>query len=134
MWFEVGTKPEEEWPLTKNAAWEQAPEPEEAFDFEAKPSRFYIDVEAVGSVPPKDIINKGLDLLIYKLEDVRNSLEQHLQARPVAGFDQIGGQTVYGGGRTTYGTGTTPFGAGATAGGATPGWGGGRTPRAALNL
>lgn len=133
LWFEVGTKPEDEWPLSKNAQFERPPEPDEPFDYMQPPSRFYYDVEGVGSLPPKDIVTEGLKGLVFKLDGIRSSLEGFLQSRPIGQFDGgvagAGGGTAYGGfdggagggGRTTYG-GTTPFGGG---GGRTPMWGGG---------
>jgi len=58
LWYEVGTKPEQEWPASKNASLERAPREDEGVDWAHKPSRFYYDVEASGSLKPEDIVQK----------------------------------------------------------------------------
>lgn len=79
LWFEVGTKAEDEWPVSENgkvrsslisrtnevdresrvlAQYEKKPEENEAFEFNEKPSRFYYDVEAVGQLKPEEIVLK----------------------------------------------------------------------------
>lgn len=120
LWFEVGTKPEDEWPLSKNAHFESAPEADEPFDYNQQPSRYYFDVETVGSLPPADIVAQGLKRLVYKLEATKDGLNKAVNKPGPAG-----GATVYdmggaaAGGRTAYGGGSA-YGRG----GGTPGYGG----------
>ncbi|KAJ8097329.1 DNA-directed RNA polymerase [Lipomyces tetrasporus] len=64
-WFEVSA--EREWPKSKNASWEEPPKENEPFDYNAAPERFYIDVEAVGSLPPNEIVTEGITALQQKL-------------------------------------------------------------------
>lgn len=82
LWFEVGTNPRDEWPVSANgqvscavsgfedfrndaevsarAKFEREPalDGSDPFDFNAKPSRFYYDVETVGQLPPEEIVAK----------------------------------------------------------------------------
>jgi DNA-directed RNA polymerase II subunit RPB3 len=55
-WFEQDERAE--WPLSENAAEEDPPREDEAFDFLAKPEKFYMTVETVGSLKPKEVITK----------------------------------------------------------------------------
>ncbi|KAK9463025.1 DNA-directed RNA polymerase [Lipomyces oligophaga] len=64
-WFEVSA--EKEWPKSKNADWEEPPRENEPFDYNAVPERFYMDVEAVGSLPPNEIVLEGVKALQQKL-------------------------------------------------------------------
>ncbi|KAK9491371.1 DNA-directed RNA polymerase [Lipomyces doorenjongii] len=64
-WFEVAA--DKEWPKSKNASWEEPPKENEPFDYNATPERFYIDVEAVGSLPPNEIVTEGITALQQKL-------------------------------------------------------------------
>ena len=59
-----------EWPLSSNAAFEQPPDPSAPFDYEAVPQTFYYNVEGVGSVPVKDVVEQGLDILINGLASI----------------------------------------------------------------
>jgi DNA-directed RNA polymerase II subunit RPB3 len=59
LWYEVGTDPKQEWPVSSNKVYEREPAEDEPFDFEAQPSRFYMDVEGVGSIKPEDIVVKA---------------------------------------------------------------------------
>jgi DNA-directed RNA polymerase II subunit RPB3 len=45
-----------EWPASENANQEEPADPEEPFDYEARPGRFYFDVETVGSVSPGEVV------------------------------------------------------------------------------
>lgn len=107
LWFEVGTDPRAEWPLTKNAKYERPPLDDEPVDYTSKPSRFYFDVESAGSLKPDDIVIKGIESLIVKLAAVQQGIQAALGE----------GGTVNPDGRNTPYMGT-PFGGG---GGATPG-------------
>ncbi|KPV74398.1 uncharacterized protein RHOBADRAFT_15917 [Rhodotorula graminis WP1] len=63
LWFEVGTDPRDEWPVSENGKYEKKPEDSDPFPFDEKPSRFYYDVEAVGQLKPEDIVLKVRPLL-----------------------------------------------------------------------
>lgn len=58
LWFERGTDPKKEWPVSKNGRYERDLREGEGIDFAGRPSRFYYDVETVGSLPPEDIVIK----------------------------------------------------------------------------
>ena len=53
-WFEED--PKNEWPLSENAKEEEPPREDEPFDFNAKPEKFYFDVETVGSLSPQEVV------------------------------------------------------------------------------
>ena len=53
-WFEVDERGE--WPLSENAKEEEPPGDDDVFDFNAKPEKFYIDVETVGSLNPQEVV------------------------------------------------------------------------------
>ncbi|GAA6062926.1 hypothetical protein JCM10212_007157 [Sporobolomyces blumeae] len=74
LWYEVGTKPEDEWPVSGNGKYEKKPDENEAFEFNEKPSRFYYDVESVGQLKPEEIVLKGFDALIVQLGQLRQGL------------------------------------------------------------
>jgi len=123
LWFEVGTDPKAEWPLTKNAKYERAPLDDEPVDFSSKPSRFYFDVESSGSLKPDDIVVKGIESLIVKLASVQQGIQAALGEG--GGLNPDGRNTPYmgtpfggGGGGTTPGS--RPDGTYSTYGGATP--------------
>ena len=59
-----------EWPLSTNAGFETAPDASEPFDYNAVPSTFYFNAESVGSIAVKDVIEKGLDILMDNLAGV----------------------------------------------------------------
>lgn len=40
----------------KSAAYETEPEPDEPFDYNAKPGTFYLEAEGTGSMPVKDVV------------------------------------------------------------------------------
>jgi len=40
----------------KSAAYEAEPEPDEPFDYNAKPGTFYIEAEGTGSMPVKEVV------------------------------------------------------------------------------
>lgn len=58
LWHEQGTDPKQEWPVSKNARYERDARPGEGVDWQGKPSRFYVDVESVGSLKVDDIVIK----------------------------------------------------------------------------
>lgn len=55
-WFEQDEKGE--WPLSENAKEEEPPRDDEPFDFNAKPNKFYMQVETVGSLTPQEVVLK----------------------------------------------------------------------------
>ncbi len=54
FWHEINIK--EEWPLSANAAEEEAPRDDELFDYNAKPQKFYFEVETDGSLGPQEAV------------------------------------------------------------------------------
>lgn len=133
-WYEIDAK--SEWPPSKFADWEDPPQEGEVFDYDAVPSRFYMDVESVGSMPPDEIMQQGIKYLQEKLaavikglngEDMGNGMDdgygdQGMRSPGAGGQDyQMGGmggpqgyETPYGAadGRTPYAAygATTPYG------------------------
>ncbi|GAA5915265.1 hypothetical protein JCM8208_004519 [Rhodotorula glutinis] len=113
LWFEVGTDPRDEWPVSENGKYEKKPEDNDPFPFDEKPSRFYYDVEAVGQLKPEDIVLKGLDALILQIGQLRQGLldltspgdgqhaqhpDQHMMNGAMDGGDAFGvGDGGYGG-------------------------------------
>ncbi|KAI5123927.1 hypothetical protein M0805_006344 [Coniferiporia weirii] len=67
-WFEVDEKGE--WPLSENAKEEEPQREDERFDFNAKPEKFYFEVETVGSLTPQEVVMKGLQELQTKLANL----------------------------------------------------------------
>lgn len=59
-----------EWPLSTNATFEQPPNPDEPFDYNAVPSTFYFNTEGTGSVPVRDVVERGLDILVTNLAGI----------------------------------------------------------------
>jgi RNA polymerase Rpb3/Rpb11 dimerisation domain len=53
-WYETDIK--KEWPLSTNAAEEEAPRDDEPFDCNAKPQKFYFEVETDGSLGPQEVV------------------------------------------------------------------------------
>ncbi|KZF20019.1 insert subdomain of RNA polymerase alpha subunit [Xylona heveae TC161] len=135
-WYEED--PEKEWPKSKNAEWEDPPAEGEPFDYDAVPSRFYFEVESVGSLEPDAIIQQGVKVLQQKLAAVIQELTggdagpdggavvdglDGFGAGPAGGPRSPGG--ALGGGPMDYGY-TTPYAGGgaAAAAGAGSVWGG----------
>lgn len=73
-WYEVD--PEAEWPKSKNCDWEEAPKENEPFDYNAKPDRFYINVESVGSMKPNHIVENGIEVLQKKVANIILALDK----------------------------------------------------------
>ncbi|EJD53687.1 insert subdomain of RNA polymerase alpha subunit [Auricularia subglabra TFB-10046 SS5] len=57
-WFEDDIKAE--WPPTANSMHEEPPPDDAPFDYTAKPTKFYMEAETVGSLAPKEVVMKGL--------------------------------------------------------------------------
>jgi DNA-directed RNA polymerase II subunit RPB3 len=66
-WYETDIK--KEWPLSTNAEEEEAPRDDEPFDYNAKPQKFYFEVETDGSLGPQEVVMKvcRIFLLIFLL-------------------------------------------------------------------
>ena len=140
-------------PISKNAEWEEAPQVTDPFDYDATPSRFFFDVETVGTLEPDMVIQQGIRVLQQKLAAVIQELagssdDQHQQnfqqnqhlangggavgADDYDAYDPPGARTPEGAGYGYGGGGgfTTPYGAGG--GGSGSVWGGGQTPYGAM--
>ncbi|KAK3321000.1 DNA-directed RNA polymerase II 33 kDa polypeptide [Cercophora scortea] len=74
MWYE--TDPAKEWPPSEYADWEEPPQEGEPFDYDAVPSRFYFNVETVGSFPPDAIVAEGIKVLQQKLAGLIHELTE----------------------------------------------------------
>lgn len=62
-WFETDIK--KEWPLSANAAEEEAPRDDEPFDYNGKPQKFYFEVETDGSLGPQEVVMKASPESLY---------------------------------------------------------------------
>ncbi|KAF9521008.1 hypothetical protein BS47DRAFT_1374550 [Hydnum rufescens UP504] len=71
-WFETDERAE--WPLSHNAKEELPPADDEVFNYSAQPERFYLDVETVGSLGPKEVVNRGLAEMQKKLGSLVHAL------------------------------------------------------------
>ena len=74
LWYEESAS--QEWPPSRNAEWEDPPLPNEPFDYNAEPNKFYFEVEAVGQIPPNEIIYQGIKYLQEKLATVVRDLQE----------------------------------------------------------
>lgn len=106
-WYEDDA--DEEWPKSANCDWEEAPDADAPFDYKAKPSTFYMDVETVGNLPPNDVVLKGIETLQLKLAGISMELNKDsIEASNAA----AGGFTTYGRspGGNSPGMGNSPYG------------------------
>ncbi|KAI1934259.1 RNA polymerase II subunit 3 [Ophidiomyces ophidiicola] len=71
-WYEED--PIKEWPISANAEWEHPAAPDMPFDYDAAPSTFYIDVEAIGNLEPDTIVQQGISVLQRKLAEIISAL------------------------------------------------------------
>ncbi|ODQ79955.1 hypothetical protein BABINDRAFT_161618 [Babjeviella inositovora NRRL Y-12698] len=97
-WYEEDAV--EEWPASENCEWEERPMEDEAFNYAAKPEQFYMNVETVGSLDPKQVVTRGMEVLQKKLAAVVLALGDINDGR-VQRKDDAGGFTTYGQ-RTDY--------------------------------
>ncbi|KAH8107937.1 insert subdomain of RNA polymerase alpha subunit [Cristinia sonorae] len=67
-WYETDIK--SEWPLSENAKEEQPVRDDELFDYNAKPNKYYMDVETDGSLGAQEVVMKGLQELQAKLANL----------------------------------------------------------------
>lgn len=133
LWYESDAK--EEWPDSKNAGWEEPPQEGDVFDYDAEPTRFYINIEGSGVMPPDQILHSGIRVLQQKLATVIQELQHSGQGQMNGGprspdmMDMTGNATAYGH-ETAYGGGSAWGGVTAPAAGPS-GWdqpAGGATP------
>ncbi|KAK4054980.1 RNA polymerase II subunit 3 [Microbotryomycetes sp. JL221] len=77
LWYEVGTDPRVEWPVSTNAQYEREPSQDgsDVFDFNSKPTRFYFNIETIGQLPPEQIVSKSIDNLILQLDFIEKSIQ-----------------------------------------------------------
>jgi DNA-directed RNA polymerase II subunit RPB3 len=103
--------------------------PDEPFNYDAVPTRFFYDVETVGGLDPDQIVTQGINTLQHKLAGIIHELQGN--SGGIDGMDLGGAQSPtmngagYGGvdgGYTTpgYGGASQWGGAGAAQGGTTP--------------
>ncbi|EME48562.1 hypothetical protein DOTSEDRAFT_162154 [Dothistroma septosporum NZE10] len=131
LWYETDAKAE--WPEPeKNGQWEEKPAEGEPFNYQAEPSKFYIDLEATGVMPPDQILHSSIRVLQAKLAGIIRDLDagadDNYGGVSPPQFVDGGGQTAYGGGQTAYGAGSAyggPMAQDPMYGGQTPGYGGG---------
>ncbi|KAI9739380.1 MAG: 45 kDa subunit of RNA polymerase II [Claussenomyces sp. TS43310] len=140
LWYENSAQ--EEWPLSRYAAWEEPAQEGEPFDYDALPSRFYFEVESAGSLEPDAIVQEGIKVLQQKLATVIQGLTEGEEANGLNGdpyeprspdavmngesWQDAGYTTPYaeanGGQTSSWGQGAaTPYGA-TPYGGAVSGW------------
>ncbi|CAR23246.1 RPOLD domain-containing protein [Lachancea thermotolerans] len=65
-----------EWPQSKNCEYEDPPNEDEAFDYNAKPTTFYMNVETVGSLTVDQVVIRGMKTLQDKVADILFSLKK----------------------------------------------------------
>ncbi|KIY73033.1 RBP11-like subunits of RNA polymerase [Cylindrobasidium torrendii FP15055 ss-10] len=146
-WFETDIK--KEWPISDNRLEEEEPRDDDAFDYLAKPNKFYFEVETDGSLGPQEVVMKGIAELKKKLEnlvlglkapaelDAGFGVDEPMNSAPPA-WDQPAPANAWntgnnaansswgsnsprgGGGASAWGAASSPTGAGATSA-----WGGG---------
>lgn len=145
-WYETDSV--SEWPISTNGQEEESPREDEPFDYNAKPNKFYFDVETDGSLAPQEVIMKGLSELQAKLANLilvlkpqpdvdhmmsgadqtaNNAPRNDRWAMPPNAGHVTGGASAWGGVvPITWGIGTSPQssgGASAWGGGGDAGWG-----------
>ncbi|KAI5889546.1 RBP11-like subunits of RNA polymerase [Schizophyllum commune H4-8] len=133
-WYEKSI--EEEWiPNPANTELETKPQPDDVFDYNAKPTRFYIDVETDGSLGPKEVVMRGLNELTNKLATVVLNLKEKdndeedgggVQGFQASAVGAAGGAAGGGWGGSAGGGGG--WGQASPARGATSAWGGSNSP------
>ncbi|KAK3946415.1 DNA-directed RNA polymerase II subunit RPB3 [Diplogelasinospora grovesii] len=74
LWYE--TDPKAEWPPSEYADWEEPPQEDEPFDYDAVPNRFYFNVETAGNLPADAIVTEGIKVLQQKLAGMIHELTE----------------------------------------------------------
>lgn len=72
-WYEEDA--EAEWPKSANIDWEEPPI-ENQFDYNAKPDKFYLNVEMVGQLRPDQVVERGVAVLQKKLAEIVLALDK----------------------------------------------------------
>jgi DNA-directed RNA polymerase II subunit RPB3 len=115
-----------------NANIDGVPQEGEPFDYDADPTRFFFDVETVGSLEPDQIVLEGIKVLQTKLAGIISELTGSEDTNGVDGFGgqspqmnsaqgygnpdlgyttpAYGNTSVWGGGGGTTPYGATPYG------------------------
>lgn len=57
---------------------------EAPFNWEAKPNKFYFNVESVGALRPENIVLMGVAVLKNKLSNLQTQLSQEVQSDALA--------------------------------------------------
>lgn len=65
-----------EWPKSANCDWEEPPVPGEKFDYNKKPTRFYMNVETTGVLKPNEVFSKGCTELQKKVANIVFELDK----------------------------------------------------------
>ncbi|KDR75886.1 hypothetical protein GALMADRAFT_248631 [Galerina marginata CBS 339.88] len=92
--YEIDIK--SEWPLSENAREEEPPRDDEPFDFNAKPNKFYFEVETDGSLGPQEVVMKGLSELQNKLANLILGLKSGPDLDVLANEPQVNGHGATG--------------------------------------
>ena len=127
MVFPGGSLMEDARPKSKFASWEDPPIEGEPFNYDAVPSRFFMDIESVGSMPPDEIMQQGIKYQQEKLAAVIKTFrEEGDDGVRSPGQDYAMGGMGGGGYETPFGVGgamgdnRTPYGGSGGFGQATP--------------
>jgi len=106
-WYESDAR--SEWPVSANGKEENQPRDDQPFDFNAKPEKFYFEIETTGSLSPKEVVMKGLQELQTKLAFLTHQIDS--QTGRGADGDGMTGLTQPQQTTEVNGTGTTGWGA-----------------------
>ncbi|KAL1886025.1 RNA polymerase II subunit 3 [Ceratocystis pirilliformis] len=88
LWYEQDA--EQEWPKTKYADWEEPPNPDEPFDYDAVPNKFYVELEGIGTLEPNEIVQGGIKVLQNKLAELLHALSDKNQDHTMVGGYETG--------------------------------------------
>jgi len=106
-------------PKSKFTSWEDPPIKDEPFNYDAVPSRFFMNIESAGSMPPDEIMQQGIKCLQEKLAAVINTFrEEGDRGDKIVGQDHAMGGVGDGGYETAFtaggavGDNTTAYGGG----------------------
>ncbi|KIM30666.1 hypothetical protein M408DRAFT_15564 [Serendipita vermifera MAFF 305830] len=126
-WFE--TDKAAEWPLSPNAAEEDAPLDDEPFDYDAEPDRFYYNVETDGSLTAKEVVLKALaDMrsraatIVFNIDNPPTSDAMDISEAPMAQMPLPTRAANGSYASPSTGWGTSPNGSGSGTGGQGTGW------------